>query len=53
MDSCYLCEIGKDGLIVPLGDRSVLVCARCVLKCIYSHPMLAALLPEKEMADVH
>lgn len=40
MDSCYLCEIGKQGLIIPtpIGDR--LICDKCVLACIFSHPKM-------------
>lgn len=39
-DSCYLCEIGKEGLFVPLNDREVLICSGCLLECIYAHPKL-------------
>lgn len=40
VDSCYVCEIGKDGLIVQVDGREVLVCSKCVLECIFSHPKL-------------
>lgn len=40
IDSCYLCEIGKEGLFVPLDDQTIMVCIDCVLECIYSHPKL-------------
>lgn len=42
IDSCYLCEIGKQGLFLPVEDRTVLICEKCVLKCIWAHPKLAA-----------
>lgn len=40
MDSCYLCEIGKEGLVIPLDDQEVLICSACVLECILAHPKL-------------
>jgi hypothetical protein len=49
-DSCYLCEIGKEGLFVPLNGHTVLICQRCVLDCIYRHPRLVALSGKKEFA---
>ena len=40
-DSCYLCEIGKDGLAFPLAEgKTVLICFACVLQCIWAHPKL-------------
>jgi hypothetical protein len=39
-DSCYFCEIGKEGLFVPLNGYTVLICQSCVLACIYAHPKL-------------
>ena len=45
MDSCYLCEIGTDGLIVPhphFADRQIMICPACVLAALYAHPKLAA-----------
>ncbi len=42
MDSCYLCELDTEGLIVPLGDMKVRICFRCVLDAIYRHPKLWA-----------
>lgn len=39
-DSCYLCEIGKEGLWFPMEDRTVLICLSCVLECIWAHPKL-------------
>ena len=42
-DSCYLCEIGKEGVLVPVGEHAVLICDRCVLECIWRHPRLLAL----------
>lgn len=40
MDSCYLCEIGKEGLMVTLDGNEVLICADCVLEAIMNHPKL-------------
>ena len=51
MDSCYLCEIGKEGLIVPhpfFKGRQFLICAECLLSWIYQHPRLAAFTTAKE-----
>ena len=45
MDSCYLCEIGTEGLEVPhphFEGRVILVCTECALQAIYAHPKLAA-----------
>lgn len=39
-DSCYLCEIGKEGLWLPMQERTVLICMKCVLECIWAHPRL-------------
>lgn len=43
-DSCYLCELGKEGLFIPAdwvpGGR-ILVCSRCVLEVLFTHPKLA------------
>ncbi len=50
MDSCYLCEIEKEGLQVPVGDNLVLICHRCVLDCIHRHPKLCALTGKKGFA---
>ena len=42
-DSCYLCEIGKEGLFLrhPSEDMTILVCLECALAAIYAHPKLA------------
>jgi hypothetical protein len=47
VDSCYLCEIGTEGLFVPapwVPEREILVCTDCTLNAIYRHPKLAAFL---------
>ena len=43
VDSCYLCEIGTEGLVVPFRGREILVCADCALGAILAHPRLARL----------
>ena len=42
IDSCYLCEIGKDGLMVPYDGQTILICAECALAAILAHPRLNA-----------
>ena len=39
-DWCYLCEIGKDGVLVPHASGLIRVCSVCLLDCIYRHPKL-------------
>jgi len=48
MDSCYLCEIGKEGLIVPCDGRQILVCLDCVFVALTYHPKLAQFFERKE-----
>lgn len=40
VDSCYLCELEHEGLFVPLEDRTILLCLKCLLECIHSHPKM-------------
>lgn len=43
IDSCYLCELATEGLIVPFHKRQIMVCSECALEAIYAHPKLAML----------
>ena len=38
IDSCYLCEIGKDGILFPMGTQTVLICDKCLLAWLWEHP---------------
>ena len=51
-DSCYLCEVGKEGLVVPAGDQELLICIKCVLECIWANPRMYYELLKKNQRDL-
>ena len=53
IDSCYICEIGKEGLFVPIDGMTVLICETCVLKAIMALPELWRSELTLETTDVH
>ena len=53
VDSCYLCEIGKEGLWLPMPDQTVLICHTCVLESIWMHPKLSLHRKEQDVDKHH
>jgi len=41
VDSCYLCEIGQVGIIIPFRGKEILICEKCALEQLLAHPRLA------------
>ena len=50
--SCYLCEIGTDGIFLPAVGRNLLICAKCVLESLWANPRLHYELKKKQAHDL-